>query len=186
MKIPMPSHDPKTSDFGSQMPPKVSKMSPRSDAKLIKFRKMLKMRNLMKTSVFKCFWEFGTSETSRFSNQESSKFVPAIQTCFLSPQITKHMKKLPKNVPNEVSKIHQKSSKIHLGTLKGPPGRTLAPNGHQTDAKVVPQDPQNAPKMVLQESTKSVNVYALLHQTHRKWFRWLNAKQYYLQCFWKV
>ena len=55
MKIPMPSHDPKMSDFGSQMPPKVSKMSPRSDAKLIKFRKMLKMRNLMKTSVFIMF-----------------------------------------------------------------------------------------------------------------------------------
>ena len=49
MKIPMPSHDPKMSDFGSQMPPKVSKMSPRSDPKLIKFRKMSKMRNLMKT-----------------------------------------------------------------------------------------------------------------------------------------
>ena len=55
MQIPMPSHDPKMSDFGSQMPPKVSKMSPRSDAKLIKFRKMLKMRNLMKTSVFTMF-----------------------------------------------------------------------------------------------------------------------------------
>ena len=78
------------------------------------------------------------------------------------------MKKLPKNVPNEVFKIHQKSLKIHPVTLKGPPGRTLAPNGHQTDAKVVPQDPQNAPKMVLQESTKSVHVYALLHQTHLK------------------
>ena len=94
--------------------------------------------------------------------------MPAIQTCFLTPQITKYMKKVQKNVPNEVSKIHQKSPKIHLGTLKGPPGRTLAPNGHQTDAKVVPQDLQNAPKMVLQEATKSVHVYALLHQTHLK------------------
>ena len=94
--------------------------------------------------------------------------MPVIQTCFLTPQITKHIKKNPKSVPNEVSKIHRKSTKIHLGTLKGPPGRTLAPNGHQTDAKVVPQDPQNALKMVPQESTKSLNVYALLHETHRK------------------
>ena len=36
----------------------------------------------------------------------------------------------------------QKSSKIHLGTLKGLPECTLAPHEYQIDAKVVPQDPK--------------------------------------------
>ena len=33
MRIPMPSHDPKISDIGSQMLPKTSKMTPKSDPK---------------------------------------------------------------------------------------------------------------------------------------------------------
>ena len=101
--------------------------------------------------------------------------MPAIQTCFSTPQITSNIKKWPKSVPNEVPKIRQKSSKIHLGTLKGPPERTLVPNGHQTDAKMLPQDPQNAPKIVSRDASKSLNVHALLHEPHGKWFRWLNA-----------
>jgi hypothetical protein len=42
MRIPMPSHDPKMTDFDRQMPPKVSKMTPQSDPKLIRFRKSQK------------------------------------------------------------------------------------------------------------------------------------------------
>ena len=95
--------------------------------------------------------------------------MPATQTCFLTPQITANIKKYTKVSPNEAPKIPQNSSKIHPGTLKGPPECTLAPNGHQTDAKVVPQDPQNAPKMVPQDNaSKSLNVYTLLHKTHGK------------------
>ena len=64
--------------------------------------------------------------------------MPAHQACFLMLQITSNIK----NVKNEIPRIPQKALKIHLGTLKGPPERTTAPNGHQTGAKVVPQDPQ--------------------------------------------
>ena len=50
--------------------------------------------------------------------------------------------KVSQQCPNGAPRNHQKSSKIHLGTLKGLPECTLAPHDHQIEAKVVPQDPK--------------------------------------------
>ena len=55
-----------------------------------------------------CFWQVGTSEIWNFSNQKSSKIVPAIQTCFLMPQINQIVKKWLQIVPSWDPKIHQK------------------------------------------------------------------------------
>ena len=91
-----------------------------------------------------CFLKVGTSAINVFSNQKSSRFAHAIQTCFLAPQITQNLKKWPKSVSNGPPKIHQKQLKIKFGTFKGPPECTLAPNDRQIGAKVVPQDPKNS------------------------------------------
>ena len=48
--------------------------------------------------------------------------------------------------PNRPPKNHQKSMKINVGAFKDPPECTLASNGHQNGAKVVPQDPNMSPK----------------------------------------
>ena len=74
----------------------------------------------------------------------------AIQTSFSTPQNAPDIKNPPKHVPNEAPKEHQQPSKIHLETPKGPLQRTLVPEGRRTDAKGVPQGPQNAPKRVRQ------------------------------------
>ena len=78
------------------------------------------------------------------------------------------MKKLPKSIPDQVPIIPQKSSKIHIGTLKSPPARTHAPNADQTAAKVVAQEPQNAPKRVSQAASKSLDLHALINGAHGK------------------
>jgi hypothetical protein len=63
----------------------------------------------------------GTSEFTNFSMQTALKIMPAIQTCFLMPQITEYIEKLPKIVSGERLNMDQKSMKIHYGTLQEPP-----------------------------------------------------------------
>ncbi len=56
------------------------------------------------------------------------------------------MEKLPQSDPNRPPKNHLKSVKINVGAFKDPPECTLAPNDHQSGAKVVPEDPKMPPK----------------------------------------
>ena len=93
-----------------------------------------------------CFWEVETSRISWFSNQKSSKTMPAIQTCFLTPQITENIKKWLKMVSNGGPKIHQKSSQTYPGTHKWPPECILAPLGHQNASKEASTGPNVMPK----------------------------------------
>ena len=96
--------------------------------------------------------------------------MPALQTCFLMPQITETMKKWPQSCANRPPKIHQKSIEINIGTFKGTPDCTLAPNDHQNRAKVVPQDPRMPPKWC-PKSIKSVIVNAKHSEINSQWFQ---------------
>ena len=55
-------------------------------------------------------------------------------------------------VSNGGPKIHQKPSKIHPWTPKGPPECTLATNDSQSNAKVPPQDLKMLQKWFLKTS----------------------------------
>ena len=66
--------------------------------------------------------------------------------------------------------------------IKNPPWDTQGPSWTHPCTKWPPNwyrsgPPrlQNTSKMVSQDASKSMNVYALLHETHGKWFPWLNA-----------
>ena len=66
--------------------------------------------------------------------------------------------------PQQVSQNAQKSMKIDVGTFKGTPECTLAPNDHQNGAKVVPQDLKMPPKWC-PRTIKSTNLNADLSET---------------------
>ena len=83
--------------------------------------------------------------------------MPAIQPCFLTPQITENIKKWPKIVSNGGPKIHQKSLKIYSGTLQGPPECICAQLDHQNGR----QGPPHGPKMVSWGPKKDIKIHNL-------------------------
>ena len=80
------------------------------------------------------------------SNQRAWRIAPAIQIWFLMPQIDWIVNKWLQSGAKRSPKNHQKSSKIDVGTFWDPIECTCAPNDHQNDTKVVPQDPKLLPK----------------------------------------
>ena len=82
--------------------------------------KVKKVKSHENISIYRINWEVGTSEISICSTQKSTIIMPAIQTCFLTLQITKNIKKWSKMVFKGKPKIHQKSLKIYPGTFQGP------------------------------------------------------------------
>ena len=98
----------------------------------------------MKTIVFTMFLK-GLDITNQLMFQ--SKIIK-IHACnpnmlFDTPNHRKYQK-VTKIVSNGGPKIHQKSLKIHSGTLQGPPGCICAQLDHQNGR----QGPPNGPKMV--------------------------------------
>ena len=65
--------------------------------------------------------------------------MPAIQTCFLTIQMTENIKKLSKMVSEGRLKILQKSSKVHPGTLQRSFECMCVPLDHQNGAKMAPR-----------------------------------------------
>ena len=135
---------PKITKIAPRDPPKWSKWSQNRYLNSSKNRKTRKSEMLWKHYYLLYFREVGTPKISTVSIQNSSKIVPAIQSCFLTPQITENIKKWPKMVSNGGPNIHQKSSKVHPGTLWGLPECIGAPLDHQNGL----QRPPNGPKMV--------------------------------------
>lgn len=86
MRIPMPSHDPKISDTGTQMPPKASKMTPQSDPKTrnVDFQKRLfyHCKNLLfeVTTPSKPTKETSQIICSVFWHHETKKWVSWLQS----------------------------------------------------------------------------------------------------------
>ena len=90
--------------------------------------------------------------------------MPAIQTCFLTPQITENIKKWPKMISNGGPKIHQKSLKIHSDTLQGPPECICAQLDHQNGL----QGPPNGSKMVSWGPKDDIKSYKSNNQVYNK------------------
>ena len=97
--------------------------------------KVKKAKSNENISIYHIKWEVGTSEISIISTQKSTIIMPAIQTCFLTLQITENIKKWSKMVSKGTPKIHQKSLKIYPGTFQGPSQCICDP----LDCKMVPK-----------------------------------------------
>ena len=117
------------------------------------------------------FWEVGTSEFTRFSNQNSSKFVHAIQASFCALQITDNMEKWPKMVARGGPKIHQQSWKVNPGTLQDSSVCIFTQLDHQNGS----QGPPNDRKLSSGDSKSGVYPEIVRGSFVREYICWLRA-----------
>ena len=83
------------------------------------------------------------------------------------------MEKWLQSDPNRSPENHKKSMKIGVGTFKGPPECTIAPNDHQNGAKVVLQD-LKMPQKWRPRTIISTKLNADLSETNSKSFdQWM-------------
>ena len=112
IRIPMPSHDPKISDIGSQMLPKTSKMTPKSDPTTRKSDFQKHVFYYSKT------WLFEVTTPSKPTKETS----PGVWSAFWHHKYEKVSQLAPKCLPmrpSRRSKIHWISIKNRLRLPKG-------------------------------------------------------------------
>ena len=81
-------------------------------------QKVRKVKPNANTRIYYVFERLVHQNPAKFFCQKLlNKNIPAIQTCFLIPQITENIEQWPKIVSNGGPKIFQGSMKIHPGTL---------------------------------------------------------------------